>query len=247
MNILDKTYKGKSGVYKIFNIINGKCYIGSTIDLNRRSKEHKTSLKRNKSQCVALQKAVNKYNLENFKIEVIKLIDDVSLVREFEEFYINFFDSVKNGYNCSNEVVKNNYLGLSCAKPILCYDLKGNFIREYNSAEEAMRILKITAVRQNLLGDIQKCNQFIFKFKINDDYSLTIPPYSKKIKSRRKNLTFYNQIKINQLDKEGNFINTFDSISKAALFLGGESKRGAINAACKEKHRTAYNFKWEYA
>lgn len=167
MNILGKEYKDKSGIYKIINLINNKYYIGSTVDLNRRSKEHKTSLKKNRHYSIKLQNAVNKYGLDNFKIEIIKLIDDISLVREFEEFYINFFDSVKSGYNCCNDVVSNNYLGESSKVPILCYDLNGNFVREFRSIRETCREIGCSNVGVYAVCSykVGKCGDYIFRYK----------------------------------------------------------------------------------
>jgi len=61
----------KSGIYKITNEINGKFYIGSTKDLNRRKKDHFRLLKKGVNHSVILQKAVNKYGIDNFKFEIL--------------------------------------------------------------------------------------------------------------------------------------------------------------------------------
>ena len=80
----------KTGIYKIINQINGKFYIGSSKDLSRRKKDHFRLLKKGINHSILLQRAVNKYGLDNFIFEVIaecseellftieqKLVDDL--------------------------------------------------------------------------------------------------------------------------------------------------------------------------
>ena len=49
------------GVYRIQNIINEKNYIGSTVNLCRRSRNHRSKLERNKHSNPHLQKSWRKY------------------------------------------------------------------------------------------------------------------------------------------------------------------------------------------
>jgi group I intron endonuclease len=82
-----------SGVYKITNIINNKIYIGSSSNLHKRFISHKNSLLRDKHYNTHLQKAYNKYKLENFKFEVIEYCDNII---EKEQYYL---DILKPEYN----------------------------------------------------------------------------------------------------------------------------------------------------
>jgi group I intron endonuclease len=50
-----------SGVYQIYNPINNKRYIGSSINVERRLKEHLRNLKKNTHCNIYLQSAYNKY------------------------------------------------------------------------------------------------------------------------------------------------------------------------------------------
>jgi hypothetical protein len=47
---------------------------------------------------LALYQAFNKYGIENFNFEEIEEIEN-SLLDEREKYWINYFDSYKNGYN----------------------------------------------------------------------------------------------------------------------------------------------------
>lgn len=56
------------GVYKITNIINGKCYIGQSIDIHKRWAEHK---RKNNDENTYLRKAIKKYGIYFFKFEIV--------------------------------------------------------------------------------------------------------------------------------------------------------------------------------
>lgn len=53
--------------------------------------------------------------------------------------------------------------------------------------------------------------------------------------------------KINQFDKEGKFIRSFNSISEANRFLGKPANSSNITQVCKGKRQYAYGYKWEYS
>ena len=59
--------KGKKQViYAILNIINGKSYIGSAINFDRRKKTHLRLLNKNSHHSIKLQNAYNKYGVDSF-------------------------------------------------------------------------------------------------------------------------------------------------------------------------------------
>lgn len=89
------------GIYKITNVINDKCYIGYSKQIDERKSQHFRQLKNNKHENIKLQRAFNKYGLDNFKVEYLKLFDDYDLqmLRYEEKNFINIFDSFKHGYN----------------------------------------------------------------------------------------------------------------------------------------------------
>lgn len=65
----------EAGVYLISNNVNGKCYVGSTIHLDQRRREHFSKLASNKHINAHLQNAYNKYGREAFDFEVLETID----------------------------------------------------------------------------------------------------------------------------------------------------------------------------
>jgi len=92
-----------SGIYGIFNLKNGKVYIGSTCrnkGFNKRWKEHKNDLRINKHHNPHLQKSYNKYGKDNFKFVIIERCSDSSLLKK-EDKWIEYYKSRnrKYGYN----------------------------------------------------------------------------------------------------------------------------------------------------
>jgi len=50
--------------------------------------------------------------------------------------------------------------------------------------------------------------------------------------------------KINQYDLEGNFIQSFNSLTEAANAVHGS--KGNISQVANGKYKTAYGYKWKY-
>jgi len=100
-----------SGVYIIINIITNKYYIGSsTKSIYRRLQHHKASLIRGNHHNSHLQKAFNKYGVENFIFDILEEHPS-DICKYMEQYWINMLSSANSifGYNmCS---VANNTFG----------------------------------------------------------------------------------------------------------------------------------------
>ena len=89
------------GIYKIINNINGKIYIGQSINIEKRIKEHfwKALCEKDISYNSILHQAIRKYGADNFDWEIIQecSIDEID---ELEKYYISYYNSISpNGYN----------------------------------------------------------------------------------------------------------------------------------------------------
>lgn len=86
------------GIYKITNKVNGKCYIGQSINIEGRLESHKCS-KSNRY----LNNAIRKYGLDNFLFEILELcsINDLDIR---ERYWISYFKSNNrdHGYNLTS-------------------------------------------------------------------------------------------------------------------------------------------------
>lgn len=88
-----------SGIYSITSP-SGKVYIGSSVNIESRWYDHRHALARRTHHCVALQRAVNKYGLENFVFEILEECAPDMLL-EAEQQYIDMFVDVERSYNSS--------------------------------------------------------------------------------------------------------------------------------------------------
>lgn len=88
-------------IYKITNLINGKSYIGKTLStIDERWNEHCRAVRRKRCEKRPLYSAMNKYGIDNFKIEQIEECND-DIVNEREVYWIEYFGTFKNGYNAT--------------------------------------------------------------------------------------------------------------------------------------------------
>lgn len=91
-----------SGIYRIINIQNNKIYIGSSITIERRWKEHLNKLRSNRHENQRLQNAWNKYGEKAFRFEVIENVQpEKGIILSREQYYLDEYKSYdrKVGYN----------------------------------------------------------------------------------------------------------------------------------------------------
>lgn len=177
----------KTGVYKITNKINGKYYVGSSKDLTRRKKDHFRLLKKGINHSILLQRAVNKYGIDNFIFEIIVECSE-DLLFTIEQKLV---DKLKPAYNIvienvavptglpykdtslykkyAEERLKNNKNFGWKSRIIIKLDEEGKELQEYSS-------LKSYAKEHNCaIGSVGKalkegtrCKGFYLKYKTVD-------------------------------------------------------------------------------
>lgn len=89
-------------IYVFKNKINGKCYVGQSVEPEKRYRAHINAAKRNEQG--HFHRALRKYGIENFSYFLVygnhlpvEYIQKV--LNEEERKWVKFFDSYKNGYN----------------------------------------------------------------------------------------------------------------------------------------------------
>mgnify|MGYP001580488845 FL=1 len=97
-----------SGIYKIINCINGKVYIGQSIDIKTRFYHHKRN---------ALVKKVNHplydsircYGIDNFEFIIIEEIEDINKLDGREQYWLDHYKAYNRsfGYNLRTEAKSN--------------------------------------------------------------------------------------------------------------------------------------------
>lgn len=90
-------------IYCFKNNINGKCYIGQTINPEQRYNAHKSNYQniKNNEYNSLLHQAFRKYGFQNFTYSILAQdIDDIDVLNELEIYYIkNFNSKAPSGYN----------------------------------------------------------------------------------------------------------------------------------------------------
>lgn len=83
-------------IYKLTNIVNGKCYIGKTLTYRFKKRVNAHSLAKSESY---LHQEIRKYGWNNFTTEVLHEVHDEEQADSLEISYIADYDTFRNGYN----------------------------------------------------------------------------------------------------------------------------------------------------
>lgn len=134
-----------SFIYKITNLLNGKCYIGKT-DISTIEERFKQHIKDSKKYLDRpLYRAFNKYGIKNFKIEEIEQCS-INESCEREKYWIEYYGSFHNGYNAT--------LG-GDGKAYIDRDL---VIKTYNKIQNQTEVAKILNICQDSVSNILREN-----------------------------------------------------------------------------------------
>lgn len=103
MNELCDRVLGKEsvcGIYKITNLLTEQAYIGQSVNVADRWKQHcKSGLGIDASATNKLYNAMQKYGVWNFSFELLEQVHQRNLLNEKEKFWIDMYQSNKFGYN----------------------------------------------------------------------------------------------------------------------------------------------------
>lgn len=95
-------YKHKAGIYRFYNTINGKSYIGQSIDLGKRIYAHIRNVRRGDCNQV-IYRAIRKHGSQNFKVQILTVFPEHENLRKnldlSEKIYIEYYGTYKSGYN----------------------------------------------------------------------------------------------------------------------------------------------------
>lgn len=263
------------GIYKITNKINGKSYIGQSIHIEERWKEH---LYRNSSHTSLIKLALQKYGANNFTFEVIEECNQEELDKK-EIYWIKYFDTYNNGYNLTlggsqgfkfdidkvyDEYKKTDNI-TQTAKNIGCsINTARRILHEYGITKFDCQIeKKIESVDPKTLlvvkrydsiqdaADDMKVDRTAISYAVNG-YHKSAAGYFWKYQDKKKNFKSEKiknwKEKVCQIDKKTDkILNTFESAADAAAYLGKDRKNGGsmIISVCNGRKKTAYNYKWK--
>lgn len=231
-NLNRKLYFGKIGVYRIYNLSNDKCYIGSSVNLYKRISGHISNLKKNKSDSIKLQNYCNKYGIDALKVEILELCDKEILLNR-EAFYIHKFDSVSRGFNCLGNVTS----------PFYC-----TFSEERKQTlRDVWKVYKII-YREKLLQNLEKARKSLKDNPINQivwNKGLSTSEETKRKQSesaKRRGLNYYKPVV--QYTKDETKIEEFTSAREAERCT--KVKYQNISKCCLGERKTAGGFIWKF-
>lgn len=207
------------GIYKITNNINGKAYIGQSIHVEERLRQHQTQYTY-KDIDKPLYLAFTKYGIENFSFEVLEECKEENL-NEREIYWIDYYDTYYNGYN-ANRGGTGRFFDNSIFFKAWDDGLSvGEIAKKYQVSP--------TTVRNYLLGyknySIQESNARGGKIAYNKGGKTKAMP-------------------VNQYDLKGNFIKQWPSKKEIQRQLGIEVI--AITRVCRRERQTTGGYIWRH-
>lgn len=238
-------------IYKIYNNINNKVYIGqTTTTLENRFKEHKKAAMNNIS--CSLYNAMRKYGDNNFYIQEIEKCIEFDL-NDREKYWIEYFDSYKNGYNdtiggdgrkkYNYKEIADKYQELKSAKLTkdffnCSYQVVQRACAEYNikilSSGESKWLHATEEYKQNKKEKMKKLGKSLTGTKLTEEHKKKLSEAKKKSGKTRKVLCVETNEK-------------FDSIEDARKKYNLKNSR-CIRLSCKhngEKYTSA-GYHWQY-
>lgn len=133
-------------IYKITNTINGKSYIGQTIqNVKERFYQHCATKCSKAVSNMAIHRAIKKCGKSNFTVEVIEEIDSANL-NDRERYWIKYYNSYNNGYNSTKG-------GQEGCKPFKDLDVE-SIIKEYNTGKSLRTLGTIFKVDKQTIKDL---------------------------------------------------------------------------------------------
>ena len=217
------------GIYKIENKVNGKVYVGQSVNIETRWKNHRCELNRGTHYNDYLQRSWNKYGSNNFDFVVIEECskDDLD---DRETYWIDYYNSCDflHGYNSQL-----GGAGDLMYKPVLQFDLSGNFIKEWKSARDAAITLGISqkGIYWCCVKKYKNSSLFIWIYK--DEYTGE--------DSLKWYLENQKQKNINQFDLYGKYIKTWKSHTEIKKELGY-----SVNGCTSHKRMSSHGYIWLY-
>lgn len=145
--------KGESGVYMWTNKVNGKIYIGSSVDLSKRLRNYfNTSYLSDLKDIMIIYKALLAHGFDNFKLEILEHCKPSDLIKR-EQYYI---DLLKPEYNILK--IAGSSLGVKRSKETIAKIKAGALSRSEEALAKNREHLKILNASQKHKDHLVKLN-----------------------------------------------------------------------------------------
>lgn len=150
-----------TGIYKITNTANGKCYVGSANHMGARLNVHKSNLRLNRHCSQRLQRSFNKHGVESFKFEKLLCCSKEDLLF-YEQRAIDYFRSIKMSYNLRDIAERNpGWKHTEEAKRKMSAFHKGKIRSDEHKAKLSESMKKsFTEEHRQILSRVNKGNKY---------------------------------------------------------------------------------------
>lgn len=221
-------------IYIIKNNCNNKVYVGQTsTSMEHRWKDHIKSAKGNFEPSMILYKAMRKYGIENFYVELVEdSITGTDALNDREKYWIEQYDSLlPNGYNVREG-------GEDCGRREV-YKINSatnEIIKRYDSLTQAAEEnnIDLSHLSKVCQGKERSCGGY--KWCYVDSYD---EAHVKNIKTKANKRAIY------QIDNmTGEILQEFESITKASRLTN--SNQPSISMCLNGKNKTANGYNWCY-
>lgn len=221
-----------SGIYCIENIKNHKKYIGQSVDIINRWRNHKWSLKSNKHPNNYLQASWNKYGENNF---IFYILEKTLFLNEQEEYWINKLDTYNNGYNLT---IGGDSVTEKFKKKVYMYNVDGAFIKEFDSLSLAAEYVNgsITTITSCCNHILNTAYGYIWSFDEKFDV----------MKQQLAPQNLHRKLQIHKYDSDGNYICSYKNAKEAKEQNNINPNSTKITQCCNGKGKSAYGFHWSY-
>lgn len=227
-------HKPVTGIYLIINNINNKKYIGQSVNVYERWREHISE----PNMTSRLDLAIKKYGYQNFDCFLLESCLREELNQKEYEWSMVYNDCyIPTGYNIQ---ICGSSINLNYVKTISSYDLSGHKIKTYKCVSDAASDVGvsascISAAAKHLVGSKTAAN-LLWNFGSDD---AIIPDLPKTSKNGGKRIYQYDI-------KTGEFIQSFKSTKDAEKFLKIDDSSKNLSACCNKKILSAYGYYRSY-
>lgn len=238
-----KAVSTKAGVYQFYVYPLGKYYIGESVNIRRRVKEHLT-----KGGNIDIACMIEMYGLDCIGFQILKFEDDRQKRLELENYYKNFYGRSK----LLNKVEGIESITPNTSKRIVIYDLMGSHVGTWNNSVEASKALNVSvgSLRLSASGNRKTGQGYICFYEgQTDNIEQKLKERLQFVLNRQKYLVElatknYESCKKPVLAKRSDEEFVFMSGREAAYYFN--IKPANISACCLGKLKIYKNFEWSY-
>lgn len=244
-------------IYKITNKKNGMAYIGSSIEVERRWRQHKEASINEKDHHYnyPLMIAFREFGVANFTFEVIDTLPDYqTMIKAEHDWIVKENCVVPNGYNQTHQtdspmfdpaVAKkmSNTKREKYGKRVCEINSKNNILNIWSSLAEAGEDTGLDRFKISNVCNGTRLTTGNRTFRFLDNKNQIIEP-EMKVNQVQSNRITKTSRRVGAYDKNNNLIQEFDSLQLAAQFCGGNSS--TISAVCRGKRNSHKNYIWRY-